>query len=358
MKIFGQNAFALRLPSALSMGLCAIMIYWLSFLCGGKKQTAFTASFIFLLFPMVFAIGTVGILDGLFTCFLTASISFGFYAACPSFKFIASRRQDSPKEQLLQGDQKISANLSEEASCISVRHLFLFLVLSGICTGLAFLTKGFLAYAVAGLVLAFWVILQKKWKYLLIYPLVIFPVSLLVILPWAVLIHRAQPDYWHYFIVVEHLNRFFGGQEAQHAESFFYFLPVLLGGTIPFCLFLPSVFQGLRQMRFRRDAGLQMLFVWLVLPFLFFSASSGKLASYILPCFVPLAVILSLALDQMWDKKLFLKNFKIVIWLFFGAALLAALGIHIIQNHLLYCACYDTTSNGFAMWLFAIFMLF
>jgi len=65
-----------------------------------------------------------------------------------------------------------------------------------------------------------------------------------------------------------------------------YFIPILLLGMLPW---LGSLLQGLAA-GFRREAGRRFqpqrfLLVWAVLVFVFFSASSSKLASYILPIF-------------------------------------------------------------------------
>jgi 4-amino-4-deoxy-L-arabinose transferase len=44
------------------------------------------------------------------------------------------------------------------------------------------------------------------------------------------------------------------------------------------------------------------LVCWFVFPFLFFSASKGKLVTYILPCFPPLAVLLALGLEAYFTN--------------------------------------------------------
>ncbi len=77
-----------------------------------------------------------------------------------------------------------------------------------------------------------------------------------------------------------------------------YFIPILLIGMLPW---LGSLLQGLVA-GMRRDAGLRFqpqrfLLVWTVLVFVFFSVSSSKLASYILPIFPALAALIGVHLS-------------------------------------------------------------
>jgi 4-amino-4-deoxy-L-arabinose transferase len=118
------------------------------------------------------------------------------------------------------------------------------------------------------------------------------------VLPWAILIHRHQPQFWSEFIRVQHIERFLAPSGAtHHPEPVWYFLPVLAYGTMPWLLLVPAATAGLLRRR-QREPWLLSVAVWFVLPFLFFSASSGKLATYILPVFPPLAIIMATGLME------------------------------------------------------------
>jgi 4-amino-4-deoxy-L-arabinose transferase len=120
------------------------------------------------------------------------------------------------------------------------------------------------------------------------------------ILPWSLLIHAKEPDFWRYFFWVEHVQRFFGGSEAQHKEPVWFFLAAAPGLFLPWSFLAPAAFsgikKGLKEMTPAQQHLIGFAVLWLLMPFLFFSMSSGKLLTYILPCFPPFAILASAGL--------------------------------------------------------------
>ena len=101
------------------------------------------------------------------------------------------------------------------------------LVLAGVTAGLGFMTKGFVAWAVPGSATVAWLIWTRRWKAFLWLPWIPLVALAATVLPWALAIHRADADFWNYFIVVEHFQRFRDHADTQHAEPFwFYTTPV------------------------------------------------------------------------------------------------------------------------------------
>lgn len=80
IKLFGENAFAIRLPSALTTGLSALLIFSLVRKFGGGRLIGLLASAVFLTCVEVFVVGVFCVLDGLFSLFVTAAI-ISFYFA-------------------------------------------------------------------------------------------------------------------------------------------------------------------------------------------------------------------------------------------------------------------------------------
>lgn len=80
MAVFGENAFAVRLPSALSVGLTALLIFWLVKKIFDDEPLASLATMLYMTCGMVFGIGTFAVLDSQTTLFVTGTI-IPFYLA-------------------------------------------------------------------------------------------------------------------------------------------------------------------------------------------------------------------------------------------------------------------------------------
>lgn len=300
LKVLGENNFAVRLPAALSTGLAAVLIFFLCSTCFGKQSfLPGLAVFVYLTSFGVNVLGGVAMLDTPLTLFLTATLVCFFLAT--------EKNENSTQERIL-------------------------LLTAGIFAGCAFLTKGFLAFAVPVLTAGPYLLLQGRWRDSL--RMLFLPIigALLVSLPWAVLIHQREPDFWNYFFWHEHVKRFLS-DTAQHKEPFWFFLAVLPPMFIPWILMLPAAVIGLRKKSWPISSERHLLFFcfcWLAFPLLFYSASSGKLITYILPCFPPLAILSAMGLNTVLSAE-HKKSIQLGIGaavLLFSLALIFLVGIY------------------------------
>ncbi|MCX7148859.1 MAG: glycosyltransferase family 39 protein [Rhodocyclales bacterium] len=121
-------------------------------------------------------------------------------------------------------------------------------------------------------------------------------ILLAITAPWFIAVSWANPEFARFFFIHEHFERFLTKAHGRY-QPMWYFIPILLLGMLPWLGSLP---QGIAA-GFRRDAGRRFqprrfLLVWVAVVFVFFSASSSKLASYILPIFPALAALIGLHL--------------------------------------------------------------
>ena len=305
--LFGESNFAVRFPSAMAVGLSALLIFMLVYRVRRKDSdgddfSPTLAALIFLSCIEVFGVGSTATLDSLFSLFLTATIS--------AFYFATEAPPGSAKERY-------------------------FLLLAGLTCGLAFLTKGFLALAVPVLALAPYLIWQGRYFDLFRMSWLPIVTAFMVALPWGIWIHLREPDFWRFFFWNEHIRRFMA-DNAQHKESFWFFFVMAPAMFIPWTFFVPAAVPEIRQRlkdQSPRGRLMRLSVCWLVLPFVFFSVSNGKLLTYILPCFPPFAILMVYGLiyahEKKWSKKTF--QWGIVInAMFFSLILLTFLYMEFI----------------------------
>lgn len=160
---------------------------------------------------------------------------------------------------------------------------------------LATLAKGLIGFLLTGAVMFLWLLALRQWKRLRpIYLPSGALVFLAVVLPWHILAAMRNPTWAHRYLVYEHFERFLS-PVASRPGPWWYFVPVLVGGLIPWIAFLwPAVRESVRGGWAKRgeNADAWFLLTWAGLIFVFFSASHSKLAPYILPVFPPIAVLI------------------------------------------------------------------
>jgi 4-amino-4-deoxy-L-arabinose transferase len=257
--LFGQNLFGVRFASALSTGLSVLLCYLIARRLWNEPRKSFACALLYMSFTVIAGQAGYANLDPQFTFWVNLSLVALWFALDS-----VGRRQ----------------------------RLVAWAVL-GLACGMGFLTKGFLAWLLPVLIALPWVIWQKRWRELLVYGPVAVVVAIAVSLPWALAVHAQEPDYWRFFFWHEHIRRF-AGDDAQHNAPWWYYLPLLVAFSMPWVALLPPALKQAWQTR--RQSGIGFLLLWLWMPLIFFSLSKGKLPAYILPCLLPLALLLGHAL--------------------------------------------------------------
>jgi 4-amino-4-deoxy-L-arabinose transferase len=116
-----------------------------------------------------------------------------------------------------------------------------------------------------------------------------------VTLPWFAAVTQANGiGYLHQFFVGENLDRFATTQNND-VRSLWFYAPILLGGLLPWSPFAILWLAPAARVvtRKRSLSALEVrIAAWTLAPLAFFSVSIGKQPRYILPCLVPLAVLL------------------------------------------------------------------
>ncbi|MHB8066864.1 MAG: glycosyltransferase family 39 protein [Desulfobaccales bacterium] len=124
-----------------------------------------------------------------------------------------------------------------------------------------------------------------------------WPLALLVAvsLPWFLGAMVRYPDFWRFFILEQHLGRYLT-PFIHHQHPIYYFGPILLAFMLPWSLLLPW---ALGRERIRGNPDRLFLIIWAATILLFFTLSRGKLAPYILPALLPLALLVGQSLSEL-----------------------------------------------------------
>lgn len=261
--IFGETNFAVRFGSVFCTLLSTLLIGWLAMLMWRNRQKACIAALIYLSSTLVFSIGTYSVLDPMITLWMTAAMVASYFCM-----------------QAGTTKQKVGSWIALGLAC-----------------GMGFMTKGFLALALPVIAVLPIIVREKRFKTLFGWgPLAVLS-ALILSLPWVLAIAHREPDYWNYFFWVEHIQRF-AEQNAQHKAPFWYYIPVLFLGALPWMGLLPGALISGWTKRVMRPE-LFFLLSWALMPLIFFSVAKGKLPTYILPCFAPLALLMADHLEQI-----------------------------------------------------------
>jgi 4-amino-4-deoxy-L-arabinose transferase-like glycosyltransferase len=263
VKVFGQNPWAARLPSALAYLLCV----WFAWRIGrrlvpGEEATAALA-------------------------YATMLLPFG-------------ASQLITTDYVLAACQGLALWAFVEAR-FGTRHAARWLALMWAGFALGFLTKGPPALLPLLVVLLFDRLMpgRRAHRALQLSGIVLF---VLLALPWYVAVIRGNPGLFEYFIGDEVVNRVTTNEFGRHGEWYGWlaiYAPTLLIGTLPWTpallrwtRTLPASLRRWRHADGRRvEAAAVLLALWVLLPLLVFCLAQSRMPLYILPLFLPLALI-------------------------------------------------------------------
>ncbi len=264
-KVFGFNELAARLVPAFFGVLGVLATFFFAKRILGLK-TAFFSALILTSNFWYLQVGRYLLIDMVFSFFITAAL-YLFYLGV------------------------------HETSLKKIYYLSFY-----ICIGLAFLAKGIAGFIIPVLSIFFYLIFTRRFlkvfrEMRLLWGVLIF---LAIVGPWLFKIFSLEPEFIKVFVLHEHFGRFLS-DNFEHQEPWYYYVMILPLILLPWTLF-PWFFK--RAFRFskeeiRSDARLFLLISAASL-FIFYSLSSSKLQTYMLPL-VPLSAVF---IGAAWHDRL------------------------------------------------------
>lgn len=177
---------------------------------------------------------------------------------------------------------------------------------AGVCLGLSILTKGLAGAVFAGI----FAVCVAAWRPYTIARLAIALVvagivAAIVAAPWYAAMERAHPGYLYYYFVERHLRGYLTATQRHGGRPFWYYLPIVIGGALPWTGYLvDALWQLWRRERPETTTACAMpsrgaiaiVWSWGAIGLLFLSLGESKLVTYVLPVFPALAMAIAASL--------------------------------------------------------------
>jgi 4-amino-4-deoxy-L-arabinose transferase-like glycosyltransferase len=171
-----------------------------------------------------------------------------------------------------------------------------------LCAALACLVKGPIGLALPIAGLALFLVVERRFRLLLSW---LRPEGLLlfaaVVVPLYWLAERGNPGFVRNFLVGQNLGRLTSGEDFGRDHPFWYYVPIFAAGFLPGSLLVPSIARRLFGGNDGRRATRRLLACAAVGPFLLLSAAHSMLAYYLLPLAPVLALLCADALIARED---------------------------------------------------------
>jgi 4-amino-4-deoxy-L-arabinose transferase-like glycosyltransferase len=270
-RAFGVNEFAARFPSALFGIIGVAAVFYLAALFYGRKA-GFFAGLALMTSALYMALAVSCVTDMVLTVFILLCLTFFAYA-------------------WQKGDKRL-------------------FYASALSAALAVLTKGPIGLFLPGMVILLYLTFTRQWNKLWGYPVLSSLVLFLAVsLPWYLAVTAAHGDaFIGEFFGSHNVTRFLEPEHRIGSSPFFY-IPVLLGGIIPWTVFMPQAVIAMFRGRLTgrpgfKGKGLFLLF-WFLTVFIFFSISRTKLVTYIFPLWPVPAIAAGAFLAALTDPAVY-----------------------------------------------------
>lgn len=168
-----------------------------------------------------------------------------------------------------------------------------YFIFSYIFAGFAVLTKGPIGILIPFCIISLYLAFQKQYKilYKFFTTWIGWLMLCLIALPWYIFITLQYGKMFLYsFFIHENINRYFIIAEHPSNNHWFFYPTIILLGMFPWSNLLPFLFTKGKEPHSKQK---NFLYCWIWFTLLFFTFAKSKLASYILPLFPALSLLLA-----------------------------------------------------------------
>ena len=300
--LFGYvSEFSARFPVALYGSLCTFLMYFVGKKVVSRRYGLISA--VILATTMEFVmLAKFAILDIVVTTCIGFSVMFGFLT-----QFVKEK---------------------------NVKYFWwLFYIFSG----LAVMAKGIPGFVVPFGTMFFVTIFNKSFKKIFKpqYFIVGILLFLLIVLPWHIAMFNIHdPLFFNEYIMKHHINRFFSSSEIHRKQPFYFYFLTILWGMFPYILSALAV--GIAKIKgwivsgFCPRNDIKYKFLWFnvigfLFTMLFFSSSSTKLITYILPVYFFTSFIIAYIWEDYIFNAKYKKEINLTVYILGGIFVLASI---------------------------------
>lgn len=214
-----------------------------------------------------------------------------------------------------------------------------------IFSGLAVMAKGIPGFVVPFAVMFFVTLYNKTFKQIFKpqYILPGFALFFLIVLPWhIVMLKMHDPLFFNEYIMKHHINRFFSSSEIDREQPFYFYFVTVLWGLIPWVF--SGIAVGITKLKTFKNIAVSelnnsqkfMMFniIAFIVTMLFFSSSSTKLITYILPVYIFTAFILGFIWEDYIFNEKYKKPINLTVYILGGICIFAAIVACFMQYYL------------------------
>ena len=284
MEVLGPTALAARLPPLLFTLATIGVVAWFA-RRRGDARAAWTAAVATGAAPLTLGFARTVIFDSALTCFVVLAWV-AFYEAISAIRDPMSVGEpagpsDGADRTPDIGHRTSSARLEAWHWC----------AIAWAAIALAVLTKGPIGLALPLMVAIPYAVWRRAGRVLWepVGPLLFAALAL----PWVMLMSRRVPHFLAYALGTETFRRLLTPALGR-TGPWWYFLPILLVGALPWSLLVLGGFRGAGIWR-RRDRTIEpytmFLLLWILVPLVFFSLSESKRPQYVLPIVPGIALL-------------------------------------------------------------------
>ncbi len=205
-----------------------------------------------------------------------------------------------------------------------------------IFSGLAVMAKGIPGFVVPFAIMFFVTIANKTFKQVFRpqYILPGFLLFFLIVLPWHLIMFKIHdPLFFREYIIKHHLERFLNSNEINREQPFYFYIITVLWGLIPWVFSAIAV--GIAKLKAFKKFAVEKLsdrhkfllfnVIAFLVTMLFFSSSSTKLITYILPVYFFTAFIIGAVWENYIYENKYKKSINVSVYILGGICILAGI---------------------------------